>query len=62
MVCHGPGHAIALTRGEHRGRLVVPANHSIAPPVGSTDTGQEAKYYGSHSLYSDDHERKRHTL
>ncbi|WP_433465005.1 sialidase family protein [Spirillospora sp. CA-128828] len=50
----GPGHAIRLTRGAHTGRLVVPANHSIAPPAGSTDTGTEARYYGGHSLYSDD--------
>ncbi|MDG9719200.1 sialidase family protein [Streptomyces sp. DH24] len=50
----GPGHAIALTRGPHAGRLVVPANHSAAPPDGSTDTGQEARYYGAHALYSDD--------
>ena len=50
-----PGHAIALATGEHAGRLVVPANHSAAPPEGSTDTGAEAKYYGGHSLYSDDH-------
>jgi sialidase-1 len=51
----GPGHAIALTQGPHAGRLVVPANHSSAPPAGSTDTGAEPKYYGAHSLYSDDH-------
>lgn len=50
----GPGHAIALTRGEQEGRLVVPANHSSAPPAGSPDTGEEDKYYGAHSLYSDD--------
>ncbi|UCM89837.1 sialidase family protein [Streptomyces marincola] len=50
----GPGHAIALTRGEHAGRLVVPSNHSAAPPEGSPDTGQEAKYYGAHALVSDD--------
>ncbi|WP_433475063.1 sialidase family protein [Spirillospora sp. CA-142024] len=50
----GPGHAIRLTRGAHTGRLLVPANHSIAPPAGSTDTGTEARYYGGHSLYSDD--------
>lgn len=50
----GPGHSIALTRGEHRGRLVVPANHSSAPPAGSPDTGEEDKYYGAHSLISDD--------
>jgi sialidase-1 len=50
----GPGHAVRLTRGPHRGRLVVPANHSIAPPAGSPDLGTEARYYGGHSLYSDD--------
>ncbi|MGP4010279.1 sialidase family protein [Streptomyces sp. 4N124] len=49
----GPGHAVALTRGPHAGRLVVPANHSTAPPAGSADTGQEPKYYGGHALYSD---------
>ncbi|MBV7697693.1 exo-alpha-sialidase [Streptomyces sp. TRM70350] len=50
----GPGHALALTRGPHAGRLVVPANHSAAPPAGSADTGQEPKYYGAHACYSDD--------
>ncbi|MGW2234934.1 sialidase family protein [Streptomyces sp. NPDC001759] len=50
----GPGHAVALTRGPHAGRLVIPADHSVAPPAGSTDTGQEARYYGGHALYSDD--------
>ncbi|RMI37989.1 sialidase family protein [Streptomyces triticirhizae] len=50
----GPGHAIALTRGPHAGRLLVPANHSAAPPPGSPDTGAEDRYYGSHALYSDD--------
>ncbi|MFE5815435.1 exo-alpha-sialidase [Streptomyces sp. NPDC056479] len=50
----GPGHAIALQHGRHAGRLVVASNHSIAPPPGSSDTGQEAKYYGAHAIYSDD--------
>ncbi|AWW39669.1 alpha-sialidase [Streptomyces sp. AS58] len=50
----GPGHAVALTRGPYKGRLVVPANHSAAPPAGSSDTGQEPKYYGAHAFYSDD--------
>ncbi|GHG92332.1 sialidase family protein [Streptomyces lanatus] len=50
----GPGHAIALRHGKHAGRLVVPSNHSVAPPSGSSDTGQEAKYYGAHAIYSDD--------
>jgi sialidase-1 len=46
----GPGHAIELRNG----RLVVPANHSAAPPAGSPDVGNEAKYYGGHDLISDD--------
>ncbi|WP_053710172.1 sialidase family protein [Streptomyces sp. NRRL B-3648] len=50
----GPGHALALTRGPWAGRLLVPADHSAAPPAGSHDTGQEARYYGGHALYSDD--------
>ncbi|MFI6205003.1 exo-alpha-sialidase [Streptomyces sp. NPDC051041] len=50
----GPGHAVALTHGPHRGRLVIPANHSAAPPAGSPDTGQEPRYYGAHALLSDD--------
>ncbi len=51
----GPGHATVLSGGPHAGRIVVPANHSIAPPAGSTDLGSEAKYYGGHDIYSDDH-------
>ena len=51
----GPGHATVLTTGPHVGRIVVPANHSIPPPDGSTDLGSEAKYYGGHDIYSDDH-------
>ncbi|MFE5889242.1 exo-alpha-sialidase [Streptomyces sp. NPDC056462] len=50
----GPGHAIALRRGPHAGRLVVASNHSAAPTPGSGDTGQESKYYGAHAIYSDD--------
>ncbi|PAZ09709.1 alpha-sialidase [Streptomyces sp. SA15] len=50
----GPGHAVALTRGPYAGRLVVAANHSVAPGAGSGDTGEEARYYGAHALYSDD--------
>ncbi|MFE5946008.1 exo-alpha-sialidase [Streptomyces sp. NPDC056480] len=50
----GPGHAVALTRPPYAGRLVVPANHSSAPPEGSGDTGREPRYYGAHALYSDD--------
>ncbi|MEU9455635.1 sialidase family protein [Streptomyces sp. NPDC048277] len=56
----GPGHAVALTQGPHRGRLVVAADHSAAPPAGSSDTGSEAKYYGGHAIYSDDGGRAWH--
>ncbi|MFF4584018.1 exo-alpha-sialidase [Streptomyces sp. NPDC001388] len=50
----GPGHALALTRGPYAGRLVVPADHSAAPPPGSPDTGRESRHYGGHALLSDD--------
>ncbi|MFJ5831950.1 exo-alpha-sialidase [Streptomyces sp. NPDC093089] len=50
----GPGHALALTRGPHAGRLVVPANHSAPPAPGSGDTGREPRHYGAHALLSDD--------
>lgn len=41
----GPGHAVALRHGPHAGRLLVPANHSLA--ANGTN--------GGHALYSDDH-------
>jgi sialidase-1 len=56
----GPGHAIVLRHGSHVGRIVVPANHSSAPPAGSADIGTEAKYYGGHDLYSDDNGQSWH--
>ncbi|WP_412080064.1 sialidase family protein [Streptomyces sp. SJL17-1] len=56
----GPGHAVALTRAPYAGRLVVPANHSTAPPEGSGDTGREPRYYGAHAVYSVDGGRSWH--
>jgi hypothetical protein len=50
----GPGHAIQLTHGEHAGRLVIPGNHSIAPPDGSGIDCLDNSLFGAHSLYSDD--------
>ncbi|MER7515415.1 sialidase family protein [Streptomyces sp. NPDC126499] len=50
----GPGHALALAHGRYAGRLVVPADHSAAPPPGSPDSGREPRYYGAHALLSDD--------
>jgi len=44
----GPGNAIQLTRGPHKGRLLIPANHS--------DHSDPNKHpYRSHVIWSDDH-------
>lgn len=43
----GPGVGIALERGPHRGRLIIPANHRETPDR----SGPSA----SHVIYSDDH-------
>lgn len=44
----GPGGGIRLQyNSAHRGRIVIPANHS-------TDGGAENDYLGAHALYSDD--------
>ncbi|MFF3563927.1 exo-alpha-sialidase [Streptomyces sp. NPDC002574] len=50
----GPGHGVALTKGPHEGRLVAGADHSVTPPAGSHDTGEEWRYCGGNSLISDD--------
>ncbi|MEU8351564.1 MULTISPECIES: exo-alpha-sialidase [unclassified Streptomyces] len=47
-----PGHAIQLRHGEHAGRIVVPANHSLPPATG--DSGSAGAYNGGHDLLSDD--------
>ena len=44
----GPCNAIQLTRGPHKGRLLVPANHS-------DHRDPEKHPYRSHVIYSDDH-------
>ncbi len=43
----GPGIGIQLTRGEHRGRLVIPCDY--------VDRGGGAGHGNSHVIYSDDH-------
>ena len=48
----GPGIGIQLKKGPHKGRLIIPANHSYDDPNGSIH-GPHG--YGSHVLISDDH-------
>ena len=49
----GPGNAIQIQHGPHRGRLLVPANHS--------DHSDASKHhYRSHVIYSDDHGQSWH--
>ncbi len=44
----GPGNAIQLTRGPHKGRLLIPANHSDHSDL-------QRQPYRSHVFWSDDH-------
>ncbi|MDF1867417.1 MAG: exo-alpha-sialidase [Saprospiraceae bacterium] len=44
-----PGHAIQLTRGDQKGRIFVPANHSQGAPQNGF------KEYNAYAFYSDDH-------
>ena len=46
----GPGNAIQLTRGSHKGRLVIPANHAD-----KITAERDSKTYRSQIIYSDDH-------
>lgn len=44
-----PGHALQLTKGKHKGRLFIAANHSEGPPK------PNAHDYLAHGFYSDNH-------
>ncbi len=48
----GPCNGIQLTRGPHKGRLIIPANHSDKATQKRTP-----ETYRSHIIYSDDHGR-----
>lgn len=60
----GPGHAIQLKTGEHKGRILVGCDHKYqifggtAVPADSEDEN----YYGSHIAYSDDNGESWHML
>jgi sialidase-1 len=45
----GPVHSIQITRGPHRGRLVIPTDHRIGKD------GQDGGALGAHAILSDDH-------
>jgi sialidase-1 len=47
----GPGNGIQLTRGEHKGRLVIPCDHRVK------EKGEWNQAGRSHVFYSDDHGR-----
>ncbi len=49
----GPGVGIQLKTGKHKGRLVIPANHSYDDPEGNIRNGPYG--YGAHVLFSDDY-------
>jgi sialidase-1 len=49
----GPGFGIQMKNGPHKGRLVIPANHSHDDPNGTIRNGPYG--YGAHVLFSDDH-------
>lgn len=50
----GPVHALQLTIGPHRGRLVIPAYHSAGPEQSKN------RQYEANSFFSDDHGRTWH--
>nr|WP_295871871.1 sialidase family protein [uncultured Chitinophaga sp.] len=49
----GPGIGIQLQHGPHKGRLVIPCDHSYDDSSGRVAKGPYE--YGSHVIYSDDH-------
>jgi sialidase-1 len=44
-----PGHALQLTKGKRKGRIFIPANHSVGAPKA------HFKDYTAHGFYSDNH-------
>jgi len=49
----GPGFGIQQKVGQHKGQLVIPANHSYDDPNGTVRKGPYG--YGAHVIISDDH-------
>lgn len=51
----GPGVGIQIQHGPHRGRLVIPCDHSYDDPT--APPGRHSRQQGAHVIYSDDHGR-----
>lgn len=49
----GPGVGIQIKHGPHKGRLVIPCDHSYNDPKGKLQGG--GFEFGAHSIHSDDH-------
>ncbi|NQV23210.1 MAG: exo-alpha-sialidase [Rhodopirellula sp.] len=49
----GPGVGIQIEHGAHKGRLVIPCDHSYDDPKGKVRGGPYE--YGAHTIHSDDH-------
>jgi sialidase-1 len=49
----GPGNGIQLTRGKHKGRLVIPCDHRVGGKTTDKDGWNQSGR--SHVIYSDDH-------
>ena len=58
----GPGHAIQLKTGEHKGRILVGCDHKYQIYNGVPITSDDENYYGSHVAYSDDNGESWHML
>lgn len=44
-----PGHALQITSGKYKGRILVPANHSAGDPL------PQSHDYAAHAFFTDDH-------
>ena len=60
----GPGHAIQLKTGQHKGRILVGCDHKyqIFDGVAVNANSEDENYYGSHVAYSDDNGETWHML
>lgn len=51
----GPGHGVVVSGGDHDGRIIFGANHSLPPTAGSDANPLADSLLAAHAIYSDDH-------